>query len=130
MLQLCVARDVHPFVVRAMDSAFSQTLFFVSSYNYGITVSEKCNPPGMSYFESSARIMLTNPLFSNIENGLISFTIKTPIELVISPCLGNDLGYLLIFIRPKASGKRSCPVHGDCFFFVTILGCSFHFLIT
>lgn len=127
MLQLCVARDVHPFVVRAMDSTFSQTLFFVSSYNYGITVSEKCNPPGMSYFESSARIMLTNPLFSNIENGLISFTIKTPIELVISPCLGNDLGYLLIFIRPKASGKRSCPVHGDCFFLLQFSAAAFIF---
>lgn len=88
--------------------------FFVSSYNFRIPVSEKCDSPGMSYVGSSARFMFMNPLFSNIENGLMSFAIKTPIYLVISPCFVNDLGYL--FLRPRASGKRSCPVD-MCLFF-------------
>lgn len=67
-------------------------LFFVSSYYFWIPVSEKCDSPGMSYVGSSARFMFMNPLFSNIENGLISFAIKAPIYLVISPFLSMIWG--------------------------------------
>ena len=40
----------------------------------------------------------------------MSLAMKTPMDLVISACLVDDREYL--FLRPSASGRRSCPVNG------------------
>lgn len=107
---------LHFLVLHKPFSLFHHTIFEFPSL--------KNDSPGMSYVRSSVRFMFMNPLFSNIENGLISFAIKTPIYLVISPCFVNDLGYL--FLRPRACGKRSCPVD-MCLFFSQLSAAAFVF---